>query len=182
MKTIRNTIAVIAVFTITSVNAQIDLPKLKEKLVIQEQQISALTKENIYYKEALNLTQSTIQTEIESIRYQINSVIGDKQNKMLVIEGLFTNQGEALKALQVVGAAAIDPKGIQHETYIVSLANESVRVENVYTDIPMKFTITFKDFDTDIPLIRLFSLDVYSNGQFAKKISGKFENLNITWK
>ncbi|MCG9790903.1 hypothetical protein [Flavobacterium algicola] len=182
MKTIRNTIAVIGIFTMTSVNAQTDLQKLKEKVAIQEQQISAITKENVYYKDALHLTTSTIQAELESVKYQINSVTGDKQNNTVVIEGLYTNQGEMLKALQVVSAAAIDPKGVQHGTYLVALADGTVRVENIYTDIPMKFTITFKNFDKEIPLIRVLTLGVYSHIQIPRTVTGKFENLNITWK
>lgn len=184
MSSIKSVLVLFSVFSFLSVKSQSDCLKLKETITIKNEQISNLNKENDYYKEALNLTKSEMQTEIENIKFQINSAVGNKQDKSIEIEGIFTNQGNTLKALQAEKLTIIDPKGNQYLSYNIVFGgkNGSIRVENIFNSIPMKFNLTLNDINDEIPIIRVLTLDIYSTINHIGSSFGKFENIDVVWK
>ncbi|MFA9187785.1 hypothetical protein AAGV33_07040 [Flavobacterium sp. FBOR7N2.3] len=183
MNYIKNILILLFICKFSNVQSQIDCQKLKETITIKNQQIDNLNNEVNYYKEALSLTKSVVQTEIENIKFQINSVVGNRQDKSIEVEGIYTNQGDILKALQAERATIIDPKGnLYTSVYEINLGGGSIRVENIYTNVPMKFKIFFRNIEEETPVIRVLTLAMFSKDDSGKINSGKFENINVTWK
>ena len=138
-----------------------------------------LKKDVVYLKETMQLLNSKVTSTIENIEFSINEVIGNKETNEVEIIGIYKNLG-AMKTFQARDAKLIDPQGNQYQSYAINLTEKRARVENVRTDIPMKFSILFKGIDSKTPQIRLLSLRLYS--QQTKNAEGTFENIDINWK
>lgn len=182
MSPIKSILMLLFVFTFFDMQSQNDCEKLKETLMVKNEEINKLNNQISYYKDALSLTKSEIQTEIENVKFQINSAVGNREDKSIEIKGIFTNQGNTIDALQISNASFIDPKGnLYNSVYELSLGG-NVRVENIYNNIPMKFKIIFSNIEEENPVIRVLTLAMFSKDDSGKINLGKFENINVTWK
>lgn len=152
-----------------------ELTKKKEIVLIQSESISKLESEVKYLKETLNLLNTKTIKESENIIYRINSVKGNSDEGIIIIEGLVENKG-AVGKFQTAGVELIDPKGNQYKTF-KTIFGETSYIPKFQRNLPTKFTIKFDKIVDETPVIKAFIFNFY-----GKKSNVIFKNLPVTWK
>ena len=173
----------LTIFCVTSVIGQNSTPvdKKDETILALQNNIVKLEKEIEYYKKTLDLLNSKITAQDQNVDFKINSVIGDSNTGKIVIEGILTNNG-VLRSIQGHEANAFDPQGTEIKTFEVSAGAEK-RIAELHKDIPTKFSVTFKNADSDAPMLKALTLKFYSSiGPRNNNISVMFRNVSIEWK
>lgn len=145
-----------------------------EELIIQ----------NNYYKETLNLIKPIQSVKIDDLQLDITSVIGSKIDKTITITFIYKNiETEIRNFFQCEQANFVDLQGNQSQTYEVIVSfNNGIRAENINPNIPTKATITFREIETNIPIIRELKLSIFSKDLTNRPQQAVFENLEVKWK
>ena len=164
--------------------AQQKYPDLENEIKIQKAKNEELSKENLYYKETLNLLKPIQTVKIDGLQLDITSIVGSKADKDVTITFMYKNiEAETRSFFQCEQAYFIDPQGNQAQTYEVFVSfNNGIRAENIKTNIPTKATITFKTTETTFPIIRQLKIIVFPKELMAKNLDAIFENLEVVWK
>ncbi|WP_312068466.1 hypothetical protein [Empedobacter sp.] len=164
--------------------AQQKCPDLENEVKFQKDKNEELSKENRYYKEALDLLKPIQSVKIDGLQLDIISIVGSKTDKTVTVTFIYKNiEAETRNFFQCEQAYYIDPQGNQSQTYEVFVSfNNGIRAENIKPNIPTKATITFKTTETTYPIIRQLKIIVYPKEVMAKQIEAIFENLDVVWK
>lgn len=173
-----------------------EVQSLIQKTSALEQQIRQLSirldeqKQQLdYFKEALDFKTAITKVEVDSFEFGIHAVKGSKKERKITIEGIVTNKGEP-RNLQSATCEFIDPKGNIHKNHKANyggesgkgLAENNTRLEDVPTNIPIRFTLEFGDIAEDIPLIKLLTFTNYFEEGFTSQTKPViFQNLEVTW-
>lgn len=158
-----------------------ELTEKNEIIVEKQNKISKLESEIEYYKKTLNLFNSKISTENKNVTFKINSVIGDSNTGKIIVEGILINNG-IIRSIQTKRVKAFDPKGNGINKFKMSVGNET-RIEKLYKDVPIKFTIELEQIIEGTPIIKALIIDFYSNVGYKRDgLSIVFKNLSVKWR
>ena len=182
-------LSLLTILSITPLFAQEDCTELKvdltnkeAEIVKQQNNISKLENDIIYYKETLKLLNAKISTETKNVTFKINSVIGDSNSGEVIVEGILINNG-ALRMIQAFRGAAFDPKGNGIKKNKMSIGNDGIRVDKLFKDIPTKFSLTFTQIIEGTPMIKILMAEYISRlGKKSDNLEVVFKNLPIQWK
>ncbi len=181
------TIFSISIFLISQIyNAQnIKNIPCEQELATGKEMISHLQKDNLYFKDTLNLLKPIKSTKIDGLQIDIVKAIGSKKDMTLNLEFIYKNiNTENRKYFQCSQASVIDPQGNHYKTYQVIVGSDKdVRIENISPNLPHKGKIQFKVSEVDFPVIKELKIKFYANDplKFTSVQSAVFENINVTW-
>lgn len=146
-----------------------------------ENQVKALNKDIDYYKETLNLMQSTTKDEDKGVVFTINSVVGDSKTGNVLVSGILVNKGN-VRFICYEQVLCYDPKGNEFESSKRMLgANASIN--ELELDIPVKFSVEFSDIPIDTPLFTMLKFKFFSSLEFGPdNISISYRNIPIVWR
>lgn len=181
------TIFSISIFLISQIhNAQnIKTIPCEQELATGKEIISHLEKDNLYFKDTLNLRKPIKSTKIDGLQIDIIKAIGSKKDMTLNLEFIYKNiNTENRKYFQCSQASVIDPQGNQYKTYQVIVGSDKdVRIENISPNIPHKGKTKFQISEVDFPVIKELKINFYAD-DFLKSTRVQFavfENINVTW-
>ena len=177
-------ILALAIFCISFISGQnsTDIQIKDEIISVLKNRVEILEKEIEYYKETLDLLNSSMTAQDQDVEFKINSVIGNSNTGQIVIEGILINNG-VLRSIQGWQSNAFDPQGNE----IRALSGVSVgaggRIAELHNDIPAKFRVEFKNTIPKTPMFRSLTIKFYSSvGIYSADLSVMFRNIPIEWK
>ena len=146
-------------------------------------EVAELSKQNIYYKETLNLLKPISTDIVDDVEFSITKIIGSKKDKTITITFLYENKSfEIRDFLQCQEASAIDARGNQFQTYEVYVApNKNIRAEKIKSNIPIKGNFVFKTDETNFPIFRILKILVYPKDNMSSPKEVIFENVAVVW-
>ena len=173
----------LAIFCVTSTTGQNSTDiQAKDKIILDLQnQVAKLEKEIEYYKKALNLQNSNVTAEDQGVEFKINSVNGNLNTGIIVIEGILINKG-VIRSIQGREANAFDPQGNEIRTIAVSVGAGG-RISELNREIDVKFRVEFKNSISEVHIFRNMTIKFYSSVDYkSSDISVTFRNVSIEWK
>ena len=178
------TISILFLFQIYSAQ-KIKSSICEQELATDKEIISQLQKENLYYKETLNLLKPIKSTTIDGLQIDLIKVAGSKKDMTLNLEFIYKNLSTGnRKFFQCSQASLIDPQGNQYKTYeIIVGSDKDIRIENISPNVPHKGKIHFKISEGDFLVIRELKIGFYSDdplksGDVQRAV---FEDINVNW-
>lgn len=181
----KNTFILLFVFLSIGFFAQTkDCSKLEAEITKNKSEIAELSKQNLYYKETLNLLTTVKSATFEEMQFDLIKIEGSRIEKTLSVQFIYKSLAkENRNFLQFEQALGIDPQGNQFHNYEVSVAaNSGIRVENIQPNIPIKGSVVFQVSETDFPLIRILKMKVFSKDLSNPVGEIVFENIPVSWK
>ena len=180
----KNTISSLMLFSICLFSAQkSDCVNIQRELENSKIEVAELSKQNIYYKETLNLLKPIKTTIVDDVQFSITKIIGSKKDKTITITFLYENNSfETRDFLQCQEASAIDARGNQFQSYEVYVApNKNLRAEKIKSNIPIKGNFVFNTEETDFPILRIVKILVYPKDNMSSPKEAIFENIAVIW-
>lgn len=159
----KNIISSLMLFSTCLFSAQkSDCSTIQKELENSKIEVAELSKQNLYYKETLNLLKPIKTTIVDDVEFSITKITGSKKEKTITVTFLYENKSsETRDFLQCQEASAIDAKGNQFQTYEVYVApNKNMRAEKIKSNIPIKGNFVFNTEETDFPILRCISYDL----------------------
>lgn len=160
--------------------------KLKMQVENQKVEITELSKQNLYYKQTLNLLKPIASSSKNGIQIDILKITGSKSEKKLRVIFVYKNtDSEVRKYFQINNAHFVDPQGNQASTFEILTSNLK-RTENILPNIPMKGIMEFdlKNFDNlDFPIMRILDLKFgnIKSSSLGLETTMNFENIPVIW-
>lgn len=180
----KNIISSLMLFSTCLFSAQkSDCSTIQKELENSKIEVAVLSKQNIYYKETLNLLKPIKTTIVDDVQFSITKIIGSKKDKTITITFLYENNSfETRDFLQCQEASAIDARGNQFQTYEVYVApNKNMRAEKIKSNIPIKGNFVFNTEETDFPILRIVKILVYPKDNISSPKEVIFENVAVIW-
>ena len=180
----KNTISCLMLFSICLFSAQkSDCVSIQRELESAKIEVAELSKQNIYYKETLNLLKPIKTTTVDDVEFSITKIYGSKKNRTITVTFLYENKSsETRDFFFFFEAYAIDARGNQFQTYEVYVApNKNMRAEKIKSNIPIKGNFVFKTDETDFPILRILKILVYPKDNISSPKEVIFENLPVIW-
>jgi len=180
----KNTISSIMLFSASILSAQkTECITIQKELENAKIEVAELSKQNLYYKETLNLLKPIKITTVDDVEFSITKIVGSKKDKTITVTFLYENKFfETRDFLQCQEASAIDPQGNQFQTYEVYIApNRNMRAEKIKSNIPIKGNLTFKSEESDFPIFRILKILVYPKDNMSSPKEVIFENVAVIW-
>ncbi|PQA90396.1 hypothetical protein SAMN05421796_108183 [Chryseobacterium piscicola] len=179
-------ILIISVFSQILFAQKSDCSDLKNELKNNKDQITELSKQVDYYKEALNLLKPIRTVDIDGMKLDIVMVNGHKKDKTISVTFIYQNtESTARKSFQCEEAFIIDPQGNQLQTSEVIVApNKRVRAQNILPEIPTKATMTFAAPDlaeASFLIIKVLTIKIYAKDNKNNPYNAVFENIPVIW-
>lgn len=180
----KNTISSIMLFSASILYAQkTECTTIQKELENAKIEVAELSKQNLYYKETLNLIKPIKTSIVDDVEFSITKIVGSKKDKTITITFLYENKSsESRDFLQCQEASAIDPQGNQFQTYEVYVApNKTMRAEKIKSNIPIKGNFVFKTEETEFPIFRILKILVYPKDNMSSPKEVIFENIAVVW-
>ena len=180
----KNIISSLMLFSTCLFSAQkSDCVTTQRELENSKIEVAELSKQNIYYKETLNLLKPISTNIVDDVQFSIAKIIGSKKDKTITVTFLYENKSsETRDFLQCQEAYAIDARGNQFQTYEVYVApNKNMRVEKIKSYIPIKGNFVFKTEEMDFPIFRILKILVYPKDNISSPKEVIFENIAVVW-
>ncbi|WP_343699894.1 hypothetical protein [Chitinophaga sp.] len=151
---------------------------LRPESVHAQSNCEELKKENEYLKKALNITTPIKTVTTANIDFNILKVEGNTKDQTVTVSMTFVNH-DANEAIQYYNTQAIDVEGNEYKGSNHSIGSEGSR-NTLFTDTPVKSTITFKKVLPSVKIMKLIHLHLLYNKPPNVKL--EFRDLPITWK
>lgn len=165
---------------VLSIHAQI-LDEKDKRITELENQVKALNKDIDYYKETLNLMQSTTKDEDKGVIFTINSVVGDSKTGNVLVSGILVNKGK-IRYIGYEQVLCFDPQGNEFKSSKKMLGADG-SINELELDIPVKFSVEFSDIPIDTPLFTMLKFKFFSSfGIGPDNISITYRNTPIVWR
>ncbi len=180
----KNIISSLMLFSTCFFSAQkSDCVIIQKELENAKIEVAELSKQNIYYKETLNLLKPIKTTIVDDVEFSITKITGSKKEKTITVTFLYENKSfEIRDFLQCQEASAIDERGNQFQTYEVYVApNKNMRAEKIKSNIPIKGNFVFKTEEMDFPILRILKILVYPKDNMSSPKEVIFENVAVIW-
>lgn len=180
----KNTISSLMLFSTCFFSAQkSDCVTIQKELENSKIEVAELSKQNLYYKETLNLLKPIKTSGVDDVEFSITKIIGSKKNKTITVTFLYENKSsETRDFLQCQEAYAIDARGNQFQTYEVYVApNKNMRAEKIKSYIQIKGNFAFKTEEMDFPIFRILKILVYPKDNISSPKEVIFENIAVVW-
>ena len=180
----KNIISSLMLFSTCLFSAQkSDCSTIQKELENSKIEVAELSKQNLYYKETLNLLKPIKTTIVDDVEFSITKITGSKKEKTITVTFLYENKSsETRDFLQCQEASAIDAKGNQFQTYEVYVApNKNMRAEKIKSNIPIKGNFVFNTEETDFPILRIVKILVYPKDNISSPKEVIFENIAVIW-
>lgn len=180
----KNIISSIMLFSASILSAQkTDCTSIQKELENSKIEVAELSKQNLYYKETLNLLKPIKTDVVDDVQFSITKIIGSKKDKTITVTFLYENNSfETRDFLQCQEASAIDARGSQFQTYEVYVApNKNMRTEKIKSNIPIKGSFVLKTEETEFPLFRILKILVYPKDNMSSPKEVIFENVSVVW-
>lgn len=164
-----------------------ECPELQTKIENQKAEITELSKQNLYFKETLNLLKPLITAKSDNLQIDIIKAIGSKKDKTLKVYYIYKNLNPMpRKYFQPGQAYIVDPQGNQVNSFEVYASESQRRVDNIEHNLPIKGVLVFslKDIENlNFPVLALCQLkfsneDEKTFGPYSKL---NFKNIPVTW-
>lgn len=174
-------------FSFSQDNCEEKVTILNQKLEVKSNEIFGLKqtvakqlKEIGYYKEVLELLNSKIVSESKDVEFKINTVKGNQDTGVVVIEGLVTNKG-VLRSIQGHKINVTDAKGNGNISYQITIGDQT-RLDKLLKDVPTKFVAELEGIVAETPMLKAIILNFYSRSGYKKDdLEAIFKNVTITW-
>lgn len=137
-----------------------------------------LKKENESLKKALQITTPIKTVSAVNIDFNIIKVEGNTKDQTVTLVMTFVNHN-ANEAIQYSETRAIDVEGNEYKGSNHSIGSAGIR-NTLYTDTPVKSTITFSKVLPSVKIIKLVHVHFLYSKPFNVEI--EFKDLPITWK
>lgn len=137
-----------------------------------------LKKENEYLKKSLQITTPTKTVSAVNIDFNVIKVEGNTKEQTVTLVMTFINHN-ANEAIQYYDVKAIDLEGNEYKGANSSIGSEGTR-NTLYTDTPVKSTVTFTKVLPAVKMIKLVHIHFLYNKPLDVEI--EFKDLPITWK
>ena len=180
----KNTISSIMLFSASILLAQkTECTTIQKELENAKIEVAELSKQNLYYKETLNLIKPIKTSVVDNVEFSITKIVGSKKDKTITITFIYENKSfESRDFLQCQEASAIDPQGNQFQTYEVYVApNKNMRAEKIKSNIPIKGNFVFKTEETNFSIFRILKILVYPKDNMSSPKEVIFENVAVIW-
>ncbi len=143
----------------------------------QAQELSKLKTQNNYFKETLDLLNTTNSKEGDKVLYRINSVEGNLSVGTISITGTIENLS-IVKRWQSKKIKIIDLKGNAYNGKL-RFNDGTWSIAQFQKNIPIKFTVTFNKILEETQIIRALMFDMY--GANGKGHIVTLKNLEVQW-
>lgn len=137
-----------------------------------------LKKENAYLKKTLQITTPTKTASAANIDFNIIKVEGSTKDQTITLVMTFLNHN-ANEGIQYYDTKAIDVEGNEYKGSNHSIGSSGTR-NTLYTDTPVKSTVTFTKVLPSVKIIKLVHIHFLYNKPLDLEI--EFKDLSVTWK
>lgn len=155
----------------------------KEMAALRAQN-AELSKQNLYYKQTLDLLQPLATASGDGIKFDIVKAVGSRSQKSLKIYYIYSNtNSEVRPSFTAYSAHLVDPQGNQAESSETYASNDRMRVEQIEPNTPMKALIKFKTEEVGFPQIKVLNLrfENYYRRLEANSSTITFKNIPVSW-
>ena len=141
-----------------------------------------LTKQNVYYKETLNLLTPIKTSTTDGLKIDIVSATASRKNKTLSLTAIYTNvTNETRKIAASEKIISVDPRGNQYSSINLMMGANSRLGTEVRSNIPLRATADFRIGDNEFPMIRQLTWFLKTNENIFTEIPINFENIPVNW-
>lgn len=138
-----------------------------------------LKKENEYLRNALNILKPVQSATSSKVELSLIKCEGNSVDQTVTLWLTATNK-EANKDFQFSQSEVIDVEGNSLKSYDIVMGSSGIR-GTLYTDVPVKVSVTFKKVLPSVKILKLINLEHYNPQQAGRTLSFQFKDININW-
>lgn len=169
-------------FSTAAFAQKMDCTATKAELTNVKAENAELTKQNVYYKETLNLLTPIKTSTTDGLKIDIVSATASRKNKTLSLTAIYTNvTNETRKIAASEKIISVDPRGNQYSSINLMMGANSRWGTEVRSNIPLRATADFRIGDNEFPMIRQLTWFLKTNENIFTEIPINFENIPVNW-
>jgi hypothetical protein len=138
-----------------------------------------IKKENEYLRKALKVTTPVKTVTSTKIDFNILTCTGNTKEQTVQLILTLVNH-DVSRDISFSEITAVDIEANEYKTYRIKIGSGGSN-NKVYTDVPIKTIITFKEVLPGIKLLKLIAIPYYDSKASGGKAEFEYKDIPITW-